>query len=107
MQNYLFVLCISLGAFFFVFIQFLTRAGWSTTVRRVAELIAGNLQWAWVGLVPLVVLWFSGGSHDAAASHAFEGSSVVQTSEVAYVSEASAVTTLAGDDAADGHGDAH
>ncbi|MCP4837720.1 MAG: quinol:cytochrome C oxidoreductase [Phycisphaera sp.] len=65
MQNYLFVLSISLGAFFFVFIQHLTRAGWSTTVRRVAELIAGNLQWAWVGLVPLVALWFSGGSHGA------------------------------------------
>ena len=39
LQNYLFVLSISLGAFFFVFIQFLTRAGWSTTVRRVAELV--------------------------------------------------------------------
>ena len=49
LQNYMFVLSISLGAFFFVFIQHLTRAGWSTTVRRVAEILAGNLQWAWVG----------------------------------------------------------
>lgn len=63
MQNYLFVLSISLGAFFFVFIQHLTRAGWSTTVRRVAELIAANLQWAWVGLVPIALLWIFGGGH--------------------------------------------
>ena len=69
MQNYLFALSISLGAFFFVFIQHLTRAGWSSTIRRVAELIAANLQWAWVGLVPLVILWFSGGGH-AGEGHA-------------------------------------
>ena len=60
MQNYLFVLCISLGAFFFVFIQHLTRAGWSSTVRRPAEIIAANLQWAWVGLVPVALLWIVG-----------------------------------------------
>ena len=42
-QNYLFVLSISLGAMFFVFIQHLTRAGWSTTVRRPAEVIANKL----------------------------------------------------------------
>ncbi len=68
-QNYLFVLSISLGAFFFVFIQFLTRAGWSVSVRRIAELIAANLQWAWVGLVPLAVLWFTGGGHGEDALH--------------------------------------
>ena len=65
LQNYLFVLSISLGAFFFVFIQHLTRAGWSTTVRRVAELIAANLQWAWVGLVPIAILWIFGAGHGA------------------------------------------
>jgi len=55
-QNYLFVLSISLGALFFVFIQHLTRAGWSTTVRRPAEVIAANLKWAWVGLIPFAAL---------------------------------------------------
>ena len=72
-QNYMFVLAISLGALFFVFIQHLTRAGWSTTVRRPAELIAANLKWAWVGLIPFAALWLSGGGHveggDGAHSH--------------------------------------
>ena len=70
LQNYIFVLSISLGAFFFVFIQHLTRAGWSTTIRRPAEVIAANLQWAWVGMIPIAALWIAGafsghGSDDA------------------------------------------
>ena len=72
LQNYMFVLSISLGAFFFVFIQHLTRAGWSTTVRRVAEILAANLQWAWIGLVPIAILWVSGGGGHA-ADHAGDG----------------------------------
>lgn len=109
LQNYLFVLSISLGAFFFVFIQFLTRAGWSTTVRRVAELVAGNLQWAWVGLLPLVALWLSGGSHDAGASHAMHGPDVARVAEVSYVAEPGAVAASApaGGEAGDGHGHGH
>ena len=70
LQNYIFVLSISLGAFFFVFIQYLTRAGWSATIRRPAEVIAANLQWAWVGMIPIAALWIAGafsghGSDDA------------------------------------------
>ena len=68
-QNYLFVLSISLGALFFVFIQHLTRAGWSTTVRRPAEVIAANLKWAWVGLIPFAALWLSGGGHVEGGDH--------------------------------------
>ncbi len=75
LQNYMFVLAISLGAFFFVFIQHLTRAGWSTTVRRVAEILAANLQWAWVGLLPIAALWLlGGGGHGAEGdAHAHGG----------------------------------
>ena len=65
MQNFLWVVSMSLGAFFFVFIQHITRAGWSATVRRPAEIIAANLQWAWLGLIPLAALWLFGGGHDA------------------------------------------
>lgn len=38
-QNFMFVLSIVLAALFFVMLQHLTRAGWSVTVRRLAELM--------------------------------------------------------------------
>lgn len=38
-----FVLTISLGNLFFVMLQHLTRAGWSVTIRRPAEILAMNL----------------------------------------------------------------
>lgn len=61
LQNLIFVIAISLGGLFFVFVQHLTRAGWSVAVRRPAEILASNLRW--LGLlfvVPFGVLWFKG-----------------------------------------------
>jgi hypothetical protein len=52
---FMFVLSLSLGSFFFVFIQHLTRAGWSVTVRRVAEGLMANMMWIWVLFIPLAV----------------------------------------------------
>jgi len=52
---FIFVLSLSLGAFFFVFIQHLTRAGWSASVRRVAEGIMANLMWIWVLFIPIAI----------------------------------------------------
>ena len=43
LTSYAFFLSISLGALCFVAIQHVTRAGWSVAVRRLAELLAGNL----------------------------------------------------------------
>ncbi|HEX6811444.1 MAG TPA: quinol:cytochrome C oxidoreductase [Planctomycetota bacterium] len=48
--GYMGVLGICLGALFFVMIQHITRAGWSPTVRRIAE----NTMWA----LPLMLLLF-------------------------------------------------
>lgn len=48
--NYLFFLSISLGALLFIPLQYLTRAGWSVAVRRVAEILACNL-------LPLAILF--------------------------------------------------
>jgi hypothetical protein len=63
-KSYLFAVtaafAICLGSLFFVVLQYITRAGWSVTVRRTAEGLAANLQWMWVLLVPLVVLVWSG-----------------------------------------------
>jgi hypothetical protein len=57
---FLFGLTICLGGLFFVFIQHLTRAGWSVAVRRPAEALAANLRWIWILFVPFAVLWFMG-----------------------------------------------
>lgn len=63
LQTWIFVLQIPLGAFFFVFVQHLTRAGWSVAVRRPAEVIASNLNWIWIGFLPIAALFFFGGSY--------------------------------------------
>ncbi len=48
--NFCFFATISLGALFFVTVQHLTRAGWSVTVRRIAEILAA-------AIIPLFVLF--------------------------------------------------
>jgi hypothetical protein len=53
--SYLFFLSISLGALFFVVLQHLVRAGWSVTVRRLAEILAANLLWWGLLFVPILV----------------------------------------------------
>jgi hypothetical protein len=50
-----FFLAISLGAIFFVMVQHLARAGWSTTVRRTAENLAHNLKIMPVLFIPLLL----------------------------------------------------
>lgn len=60
MIAFLFGLTMCLGGLFFVFIQHLTRAGWSVAVRRPAEALAANLRWYWVLFLPFAVLWFTG-----------------------------------------------
>lgn len=58
--SFVFVLSIALGGFFFVFIQHLTRAGWSVAVRRPAEALAANLRWLWVFFLPVLGLILTG-----------------------------------------------
>lgn len=50
LQNAIFFLTISIGSLFFVLISHLTRAGWSTTVRRIAEIVA-------MGTFPMLILF--------------------------------------------------
>src|SRR4051812_20566967 len=50
-----FCLTIALGALVFVLLQHLTRAGWSVTVRRTAEAIAGTLPVLGVLSLPILV----------------------------------------------------
>lgn len=55
MLAFLFFMTIALGALFFVTIQYLTRAGWSATVRRLFELVAGALPVLGLLLLPVLV----------------------------------------------------
>ena len=57
---FLFGLTMCLGGLFFVFVQHLTRAGWSVAVRRPAESLAANLRWIWVLFLPFAALWMMG-----------------------------------------------
>ena len=58
--GFIFVLSLCLGALFFVILQHLTKAGWSVVIRRIAEGLAGNLTWLWIGFIPVVVGLYMG-----------------------------------------------
>lgn len=47
-------LSISLGAFFFVLIHHLSRAGWSVVVRRIAEILAANVSLLIILFIPIL-----------------------------------------------------
>jgi hypothetical protein len=51
---YAFYLSITLGGLFFVMLQHLTRAGWSVTLRRLAEALAGTIGLMGVLAIPLL-----------------------------------------------------
>jgi hypothetical protein len=46
---------ICLGALFFVILQHCVKAGWSVTIRRLAEGVASNLLWLWIAFIPVVI----------------------------------------------------
>ena len=60
MFAFLIVLAVALGALFFTILQHITKAGWSVTVRRLAEGIAANLSWLWILFLPIFVLVATG-----------------------------------------------
>ena len=53
--NYCFVLSLALGAWFFVILQHLTRAGWSVVVRRPAEFLGANIPCLIVLFLPVLI----------------------------------------------------
>jgi len=53
--SYMFFLSIALGALFFVALQHVVRAGWSVTVRRLAEILAANLLLLAILFLPILV----------------------------------------------------
>lgn len=62
LANFIYCLSICLGATFFVLVQHVTRAGWSASIRRLAELLMVTIpSWA-ILFVPIVVMLFMGNS---------------------------------------------
>ena len=53
---FLTILTICMGSLFFVMIQHATKAGWSASIRRMAEHVTSNLQWIWILFLPFFFL---------------------------------------------------
>ncbi|MBL9079299.1 MAG: hypothetical protein JNL08_17490 [Planctomycetes bacterium] len=71
--GYMGVLGICLGALFFTMLQHITRAGWSTSVRRLAENTSAALPLMALLFVPVIVGWKDLYHHWAHANHAADG----------------------------------
>ncbi len=59
LTNFVYVLSFGIGATFFVLIQHLCRAGWSASIRRMAELISVTLPFLALLFIPILVLVLS------------------------------------------------
>jgi hypothetical protein len=53
--NYCFVLSLALGAWFFVILQHITRAGWSVVLRRLANCLSANFPCLLVMFLPILI----------------------------------------------------
>ncbi len=62
LANYMFALTICLGALFFVMVWHLVRSGWSTAIRRIAELYAATIPYLALLFIPILVTVVAGGS---------------------------------------------
>ena len=60
--NVWFGITICLGMLFFVAIQHLTRAGWSVSIRRFAEVVGGSITVPILLLLPILVMMLAGSS---------------------------------------------
>jgi len=63
LANFAFLLSICLGCLFFVIIMHLTRAGWSVTLRRIAELYAMCTPYMAILFLPILVTTLTGSSY--------------------------------------------
>ncbi|MBM4088492.1 MAG: quinol:cytochrome C oxidoreductase [Planctomycetes bacterium] len=63
LTSYCFFLSLSLGGLFFVAVQHASRAGWSVSVRRIAEILGGNLPLMALLALPILVPVLLGNGH--------------------------------------------
>ena len=62
LANFFYIFSFTLGALFFILVQFLTRAGWSSSIRRLAEILMAMIPYLAVLFVPIIVMLFWGSS---------------------------------------------
>jgi hypothetical protein len=60
LANFVYVFSFTLGALFFILVQFLTRAGWSTSIRRVAEILMMMIPFLAILFLPIIAMLFAG-----------------------------------------------
>lgn len=56
LANFMFCLSVCLGALFFVLVQYLVRAAWSASIRRIAELLAYTIPWWALLFLPILAM---------------------------------------------------
>ncbi len=56
LANFMFCLSFCLGALFFVLVQYLVRAAWSASIRRIAELLAFTIPWWALMFAPILLM---------------------------------------------------
>jgi hypothetical protein len=59
LANFMFVMTIALGALFFILVQYVARAGWSSSIRRLAELLMSTIPFLAVLFLPIIVLLYA------------------------------------------------
>lgn len=60
LANFMFIMTIALGSLFFILVQFVARAGWSTSIRRIAELIMSTIPFLTLLFLPIIFALFAG-----------------------------------------------
>jgi len=58
LANFMYILSFTLGALFFILVQFLTRAGWSSSIRRLAEILMMMIPFIALLFIPILALLF-------------------------------------------------
>ena len=56
LANFTYVISFGIGAMFFVLVSFLTRAGWSASIRRLAEIISMTIPWVALLFAPILLI---------------------------------------------------
>jgi len=62
LANFTFVFSFTIAALFFILVQFLTRAGWSTSIRRLAEILMMMIPYLALLFLPILIPLYWGSS---------------------------------------------